>query len=100
MREYKQRLQSPQWLCSAGDNRKLLGRNSAIKHKDENEVLLTFLYLTSSPSSELIRYKALVPPEGYLRISIARSISSSWGTPDISTKKRLKQSSRRCLLAS
>lgn len=55
--------------------------------KMENEVLLTFLYLASSPSSELIRYKALVPPKEHLRISIARSILSSMGTPDIFTKK-------------
>jgi hypothetical protein len=45
-----------------------------IKHKNENEVLLTFLYFTSSPSPEHNRHEALVPLEGHLRISFTRSI--------------------------
>jgi len=83
----KQRLQAPRCLYSAGGRPTsactasiqhcLDNSDGSIKHKDENEVLLTFLYFTSSPSPEHNQHEAPVPPEGHLRISFARSISSS-----------------------
>jgi len=68
MLRYKQRLHPPRCLCFAGvDQRRgatLLDQWFLdIKQKDENEVWLTFLFLSSSPSSRQDRYKTLVLPK-------------------------------------